>query len=572
MNANGNSRISSSAQKSPNIVKAETRSATRSSPLRAQPHSEVGWPQFEQTPQVSRSVRRALHDTPPPAQITSIHRAQTNTLIASSQIRGSNTPDPWFVGNKYGHTGSGKFDCIDSYPDPGSPSSEIDDLINEIARKDHIVELQSRLSAGEIEHEKKIKEFQRNQTVLDEIVKSLRAEAVSERKRANDLERQLNSTLNFKGSPNIEAYEARIRDLQTKNERLENEQRSIREGREKLIVERDNALNRMSAFDKDARNRLQELQRELDRERVWRQELQQKQVDANVLRQLQTEKELLERQNEDLTRQLIELKMLLRSKSQNSPQQVQQEIRKNVATRAAAPAPSARPQSPSPEKIPGLQMEIQDEQSDDVEVHQIPSISSLSEHLLQTNLKPQANPVTAQGNGSGSAYKPKDLSPQAKMISQQPQPPKMISQPPDLREATPQRSQTPIIPKLNLSRTSTPTPKSTTGVQAGIGMSFHPDPVSGKFIVTDVHPSGPAGQAVAQGSLAIGDALLAVNSTNLHGKTVAEIVEEILGPEGTPVMLTIGRNSPPQCRSGDMSSFCYRSAILTFQEFFSKII
>ncbi len=36
-----------SAQQSPNIFMAETRSATRSAPRRTQPHSQVGWPQFE---------------------------------------------------------------------------------------------------------------------------------------------------------------------------------------------------------------------------------------------------------------------------------------------------------------------------------------------------------------------------------------------------------------------------------------------------------------------------------------------------------------------------------------------
>jgi len=73
-------------------------------------------------------------------------------------------------------------------------------------------------------------------------------------------------------------------------------------------------------------------------------------------------------------------------------------------------------------------------------------------------------------------------------------------------------------------------------------MSFHPDNSSGRFIITDVHPHGPAGQAVAQGSLAIGDALLAVNGSSIQGKTVSEIVEDILGPEGTSVLLSIARS------------------------------
>jgi hypothetical protein len=46
---NGSPRALSqkSAQQSPNIFKAERRSATRSAPRRTQPHSQVGWPQFE---------------------------------------------------------------------------------------------------------------------------------------------------------------------------------------------------------------------------------------------------------------------------------------------------------------------------------------------------------------------------------------------------------------------------------------------------------------------------------------------------------------------------------------------
>ena len=135
-------------------------------------------------------------------------------------------------------------------------------------------------------------------------------------------------------------YEVKIRDMQSKlnesRQKADAQSRGMREDRDNVIRERDAALNRMSAFEKDARAHIQQLQAELERERARRQQLEQKYVDATVLRQVQTEKELLERQNEDLTRQLIELKMLLRSESQQvtgvDQSQMQSRSDKPVAT------------------------------------------------------------------------------------------------------------------------------------------------------------------------------------------------------------------------------------------------
>ena len=412
---------------------------------------------------------------------------------------------------------------------------------------------------------KQIKDFQRNQAVLEGMVKSLRSEMETARKRSSELERQLGSKDSAKhASANI--HEAKVREMQSKlheeRKKSDSQIRGMREDREKVIRERDAALNRMSVFEKDVRVHLQQLQGELERERARRQQLEQKYVDATVLRQVQTEKELLERQNEDLTRQLIELKMLLRTESQHGTgsaqlqMQVHSQIDKPVATRGFNPARQPTQDIlPADDmqirEIPGLQMDSvgdldssrMDSKSEDVELHQSPSSAGLNNLKVQddlTNIPSIGSPKSTM-QGRSDAEKP-FMSPQPQLISQQPVQPRY--QLPDLASSAAKESQreTPIIPKLNLPRPTVPSHQKSSGVRAGIGMSFHPDPSSGRFIISDVHPNGPAGQAVAQGSLIIGDALLAVNGSNIKGKTVPDIIEEILGPEGTSVLLTIARS------------------------------
>lgn len=411
-----------------------------------------------------------------------------------------------------------------------------------------------------------IKEFQRNQAVLEGIVKSLRSEVETARKRTGELERQLG----LKDSAKLihaDTNEVKIRQLQDKlnetRQKSDFQIRGMQEDREKIIRERDAALNRMSVFEKDVRVHLQQLQGELDRERAQRQQLEQKYVDATILRQVQTEKELLERQNEDLTRQLIELKMLLRAESHHSTEfahlqnKVHSRIEKPTATRGASPVTRHHAQDILPaedvqiREIPGLQMDgigdldssRTDSKSEDVELHQSPSNAALNNCKVADNL----THITTIGSPKSSIQERSEadkpfLSPQPQLISQQPVQPRY--QLPDLAPSSSKESQrtTPVIPKLNLPRSTVPHEKKIGGIRAGIGMSFHPDPSSGRFIITDVHPNGPAGQAVAQGSLVIGDALLAVNDSNIQGKTAPEIIEEILGPEGTSVLLTIARS------------------------------
>ena len=143
-----------------------------------------------------------------------------------------------------------------------------------------------------------------------------------------------------------------------------------------------------------------------------------------------------------------------------------------------------------------------DPKSEDVELHQSPSTAPLNKLQSQTNAGQANIPTigTPKSQEHWDAEKPV-LSPQPQLISQQPiqsryQLPALCS--PAARDSR----TTPVIPKLNLPRAPVQkSPKNVSGVRAGIGMSFHPDNSSGRFIITDVRPHGPAGQAVAQGSL-----------------------------------------------------------------------
>ena len=469
--------------------------------------------------------RQQLDVTPAkgPRQETSLPLPDQGARQVPNDVKYSATESPpqiraGVASNGYVRAQSGS-DGTESYP--ASQSSDLDDLIQEIARNDQILELQRKLSLAEIEHEKQIREYQQKQIAHETTVRALKSDVDSARKRVSQLE-----------SENI----------------------AVQNDRDKVINERESMLERMRTFEKDVRKQLEGLEEQLERERARRKELELKDVDKTVLRQVQTEKELLERQNEDLTRQLIELKMLLRSESsQNSSQPLPapnhvHEPKKPVAGRNSVQVVSPPGQLASDERgqskelrVTGLQINASliggsaapaqqaSEQTEDVELHSSSLIAS----------QPQAS-FTATSPESSSNESQSYASPQPQLISQQPQP---RYQHPDGSQVIEHVRTTPVVPKLNLPRTI-PTHQSTaTGVRAGIGMSFHPDAANGRFIITDVHPKGPAGQAVANGSMAIGDALLAVNGSSVQGMTVAQIVEDILGPEGTSVMLTVGISS-----------------------------
>ena len=82
--------------------------------------------------------------------------------------------------------------------------------------------------------------------VLEGMIKNLRLEVEIERKKVNDLEKQL-GTVGSSSIPLTESYEAKIREMSARmvseRQRLESEQRNIRDDRDKVIRERDAALN-----------------------------------------------------------------------------------------------------------------------------------------------------------------------------------------------------------------------------------------------------------------------------------------------------------------------------------------
>ena len=65
------------------------------------------------------------------------------------QIRSGSTPD--VLGHAYATGSDRKYDSYSA-----SQTSDLDEIIQEIARNDQILELQQKLSSGEIEHEKQV--------------------------------------------------------------------------------------------------------------------------------------------------------------------------------------------------------------------------------------------------------------------------------------------------------------------------------------------------------------------------------------------------------------------------------
>ena len=72
--------------------------------------------------------------------------------------------------------------------------------------------------------------------------------------------------------------------------------------------------------------------------------------------------------------------------------------------------------------------------------------------------------------------------------------------------------------------------------QAGIGMGFERDPRDGSFLVCTLLPRGSCRK---NGGIFLNDRLLSVDDIPVQGKSVAEVAEIILGPEGTDVALTV---------------------------------
>ena len=71
-------------------------------------------------------------------------------------------------------------------------------------------------------------------------------------------------------------------------------------------------------------------------------------------------------------------------------------------------------------------------------------------------------------------------------------------------------------------------------VLGGIGMSFVVS--EGRHIVSMLAPNGTA---QASGQVEVGDIILSVNDVPAQGKSVKELVGEIVGPENTEVVVVL---------------------------------
>lgn len=472
-----------------------------------------------------------------------------------------------------------------------------------------MLDLQSKLSAVELEHEKQIKDFQKNQSVLEDLVRNLRSEVDANRAKASTLEQQLSGRDNSEDK--IRECEDKIRELQAQ---LSKERAQWNATEKRILAERDRALEQVNGFEERVRKQLRELESELERERLLRHQLEKKaqpqhNMDLSMLRQIQTEKELLEAQNEDLRRELMEMKIHFSETQRSTQNKVLSAL---SDPRIGSPAthagnhhlPETTPDSAASSvmmnsgwEVPGLQLpQAIDNASPpdgikDVELHQSPSSARVSRDSHSDAGESTAGPAASNpGNDSARSARVVPAPAQLPVASGPPRPlpqdergsakhlngsgsiePKYFANashsgsarslvpdgsyaeapPAHSAHAEPSRVQNPQMnsippmardpPDERVRHPEPPPPATPTPIRAGIGLSFHEDPSTGRYIVTDVHPHGPAGKAVAQGMMAIGDALLAVNGATTQGRTIPSIVDDILGQEGTPVQLTIAR-------------------------------
>jgi hypothetical protein len=211
---------------------------------------------------------------------------------------------------------------------------DLDDLIQEIARNDQILELQSKLNAAEIEHERRVKDLQRNQAGLEELVRNMRVELESSRDQVKTLQQQLHrkleeSSLVESRLTAMKGHEEHIRDLQAQVAK-ERVQRQAAERR--IAVERDSAVQKMQALENDMRNQIRSLEGELDKEREVRAQVEvragmnggSRTPDTQGMKHLQIERDALAAQNQKLESEIKDLRNQLQEAQARVARAIQQ--------------------------------------------------------------------------------------------------------------------------------------------------------------------------------------------------------------------------------------------------------
>lgn len=146
---NGAESRNSVSQRHASVARPEGRSVTRSA-LDPMVSSEQyayssGWPQLEQITPHRRNVQQQQDKLSSQLDVAS----NRHSPISPGRIRSGSTPD--VLGHAYATGSDRKYDSYSA-----SQTSDLDEIIQEIARNDQILELQQKLSSGEIEHEKQV--------------------------------------------------------------------------------------------------------------------------------------------------------------------------------------------------------------------------------------------------------------------------------------------------------------------------------------------------------------------------------------------------------------------------------
>lgn len=187
--------------------------------------------------------------------------------------RGAYPPAQRGVNGAYaGQYGSATKPRSAPYAQAGGGGGDLDDLIQEISRNDMIIELQSKLNAAELEHDRRIKDMQRNQAGLEELVRSMRVELENARDQNKVLQQQIHRRLEETSLVEsrlsaMKGHEEHIRDLQAQVAK-ERVQRQAAERR--ITAERDSSQQKTQSFESDLRAQIRSLEAELEAERESR--------------------------------------------------------------------------------------------------------------------------------------------------------------------------------------------------------------------------------------------------------------------------------------------------------------
>eukprot|EP00960_Hanusia_phi_P067050 766535-Hanusia_phi.AAC.1 len=412
-------------------------------------------------------------------------------------------------------------------PMPSSNSFHERDHNQMVPDGDSLHDVQSKLVECNRKREKEAKAFRDRKYILEELVKSLRAEIEDYRNKINELQIELNSQKKQSNDDSVlvGAYEQKINEiqvsfLQERNQLLEQYNFVVQE-RDDLKMEKDSLIQKNDLLESKHRLDLEKILLALEEEKQIRIDLEGQLKEAleenRRFKESFAKTENIRKENEKLTHQIIELKMLIDSDEKVHHGRMAKDVDENNV---------------SDSSIADLQVLEHDHEAAKRPQSASPSSAIKSNEPSDSNGKVE--------------WKVENSSPIYVSTNESQQHGGLIKALPIENDAILGKKFSVHIPKLKLPvnehDSKKPQTKMATSSSAGIGMSFHTDPSSNRYIITDIHPAGPAGKALESGLMMIGDTLIAVNGKNVQFQTPKQIVEEIKGPEGTTVTLKLSRS------------------------------